>query len=280
MESGEIVEYIDANRIISAVVMEGGNKRLKLLTEHNREIKVAAQRLSHRGRTKLDVKADRNRLVAALQDLASKRNTIADTVRIKELWGILNQEEAWIDLKTMTGLCFPRSNDDNHESGVIRALFKSRRYFRFRPDRFWPHTEAQVEAIIAAERQTARQQQLIENGAKWIQSVRSGPDVEYPADHRKLSKILASYYLFEKESPHYKIVQTIMKKAEVTSPEAIFNHLVAVGVWSQNENVDLLRYKIPIEFPRPALDHAQSISTATRKMLQRRGRVDLTSRMI
>lgn len=276
MESGEIVEYIDANRIISAVVMESGNKRLKLLTEHNREIKVAAQRLSHRGRTKLDLKADKNRLVAALQDLASKRNTIADTVKIKELWGILNQEEAWIDLKTMTGLCFPRSNDDNHESGVIRALFKSRRYFRFRPDRFWPHTEAQVEAIIAAERQTARQQQLIENGAKWIQSVRSGADVEYPADHRKLSKILASYYLFEKESPQYKIVQTMMNKAEVTSPEAIFKHLVAVGVWSKDENVDLLRYKIPIEFPRPALDHAQSISTATRKTLQHSGRVDLT----
>jgi exoribonuclease-2 len=54
MESGEIVEYIDDRKIICAVVMESGNQKLRLLTEHNREVKMAAQRLSHRGKSRLD----------------------------------------------------------------------------------------------------------------------------------------------------------------------------------------------------------------------------------
>ena len=73
MESGEIVEYIDDQKIICTVVMEGGNQRLRLLTEHNREVKVAAQRLSHRGRMRLDLSAGRNRLVAAGDRLPKKR---------------------------------------------------------------------------------------------------------------------------------------------------------------------------------------------------------------
>jgi exoribonuclease-2 len=47
-------------------------------------------------------------MVASLRDLSLKRSAIADEIQIEELWEILNNEQAWIDLKTMTGLCFPK----------------------------------------------------------------------------------------------------------------------------------------------------------------------------
>ncbi|MBC2742331.1 MAG: RNB domain-containing ribonuclease, partial [Desulfosarcina sp.] len=253
--------------------MESGNQRLRLLTEHNREVKIAAQRLSHRGKTGLDLSSGRNRLVESLRDLSLKRSAIADEIEIEELWEILNQEQTWIDLETMTGLCFPKAVDDDHESGVIRALFKSRRHFKFKPDRFLPHTEEQVAAIIAIEQKASRQERLIETGAAWIQSGSTG---ELPACHRELSGIFKSYCLFEKESPHYGTARAIMKKADLTSSEAIFNHLVAVGVWAPDENVDLLRYKIPTDFSQAALDRAQSVPTATANTFKDSGRVDLT----
>ena len=275
MESGEIVEYIDDRRIITAVVVESGNQRIKLLTELNREVKVAAQRLSHRGHARLNPSAARHQLVTALREISRRRGAIAATVDTEALWEILNQEEAWIELNIMTGLCFPKAVDDDHESGVIRALFKSRRYFRFKPDQFLPHTEAQVSAIVAAEQKALRQQQLIDHGAQWILSVQSQNDAKPPDDHRELVEILISFYLFEKESPHNQTGRAIMKKAQLTSPEAIFNHLVAVGVWTVDENVDLLRYRIPVQFSQPILDLAQSsapLSTA----IEGGSRVDLT----
>jgi exoribonuclease-2 len=276
MESGEIVEYIDDEKIICAVVMERGNHRLRLLTEQNREVKLALQRLSHRGKTKLDPAEGRNRLVELLRERSVKRNAIAETIMIEDLWEILNQEQTWIDLKTMTGLCFPEETDDDHESGVIRALFNNRRYFKFKSDRFLPHTIDQVDAIVAMEEKFARQQWLVDLGAAWLQSVRSGTPPEPLPQHRELSEILKSYYLFEKESPHCDMVKTMMKKANITSPEAIFNHLVTVGAWSSDENIDLLRYKIPIDFSPAAMGQAQSVSTAAASVFKEGGRVDLT----
>lgn len=276
MESGEIVEYIDDQKIICTVVMEGGNQRLRLLTEHNREVKVAAQRLSHRGSMRLDLSAGRNRLVDLLRELSIKRSAIADEIEIEALWEVLNQEQTWIDLETMTGLCFPTAEDDDHQSGVIRALFKSRRYFKFKPDRFLPHTEEQVAAIINIEQKAARRDRLIDAGAAWIQSVRSGSTAQPPACHRELAEKFKSFYLFDKESPDYDAARTIMKKADLTSSEAIFNHLVAVGVWTPDENVDLLRYKIPTEFSQPVLEWAQSVPAATVGTFKDSGRVDLT----
>jgi exoribonuclease-2 len=276
MESGEIVEYIDNNKIICAVVLQGGNQRLKLLTEHNREVKVAAQRLSLRSRTRLPLTLNRARLVEALKELAIKRNAIADTVQIQTLWEILNQEEAWIDLETMTGLCFPKEGDDHHQSAVIRAMFKSRRYFKFKPDRFWPHTEAQVAAIVEQEQKAARDKQLIDAGVAWLRSGLSGALKDPGANRNELVEILQAFYLFEKESPRYEIARTILKKAEFQSPDAIFDHLVAAGHWTADENVDLLRYKISIEFPPPVIELAQSLQPAAAQTHRDSGRVDLT----
>jgi exoribonuclease-2 len=276
MESGEIVEYIDDEKIICALVMEGGNQRLRLLTEYNREARIAAQRLSLRGRNRLDPSTGRDRLVASLRELSIKRNALADEIEIEVLWDILKQEQTWIDLKTMAGLCFPESTDDDHKSAVIRALFRGRRYFRFKPDRFFAHSEEELAATIAREEKAARQQALIDAGAAWIQSVRSGDASQVPEDHQKLSEILISYYLFEKESPHCNTARAIIKKAGLTSPEAIFNHLVAVGVWTIDENVDLLRYNISADFPPSVLDLARAVPTPTLNTLKTGGRVDLT----
>lgn len=276
MESGEIVEYIDDQKIICAMVMERGNHRLKLLTEQNREVKLALQRLSHRGTTKLDPSEGRDRLVTLLRERSSRRNEIAKTVTIKELWEILNQEQTWIDLRTMGGLCFPNQSDDDHESGIIRALFNNRRYFKFKPDRFFPHTVDQVKAIVAVENKAARDQKRIDLGVAWLQSVQSGTSNDLSGKHTELIDMLKSYYLFEKDSPYNHLVKTMLKKASITSPEVIFNHLVTVGSWSRDENIDLLRYKIPTDFPAPAIDQARTLSKKTATAFKESNRVDLT----
>lgn len=276
MESGEIVEYIDDHKIIAAVVTERGNQQLRLLTEHDRDITVSANRLSYRGRARLDLSVGRARLVASLRDLSRKRSAIADAVDIQTLWEVLNQEQIWIDLETMTGLCFPGAADDNHQSGVVRALFKSRRYFKFKPDRFFPHTEEAVAAIIAVEEKATRLKEIVESGAAWIQAIQSPTSVALPIRHAELLDMFKSVYLFEKESRHFETVRAIMDKAGIRSADALFHHLVVVGEWRSDENVDLLRYNIPTAFSQPILELAQALPVATLGGLKQRGRVDLT----
>jgi len=136
MEIGNIVEFIDHEKIICAVVMEIKKLRLRLLTENNREVKLTANRLTHKGADRLDLSMGRDRLVSALKKTTLKRRALINDIDIKQLWEVLNTEQEWIDLPTMTEFCFINEHSSDRESAVVRAFFNDRIYFKFNPDRF------------------------------------------------------------------------------------------------------------------------------------------------
>jgi exoribonuclease-2 len=151
MESGLVVEYIDKQRILCAVVLEVKQQRLRLLTENSREVSLAPNRLSHQSAERLDLAIGRDRMVDMLKQLAARRDALTQEIDIRELWEVLNSEQEWIDLGTMTAFCFPETTTSDHESAVIRAFFGNRRYFKFNSEGFFPHSERHVEQLIARE---------------------------------------------------------------------------------------------------------------------------------
>jgi len=156
MELGNIVEYIDRERILCAVVLEVKHQRLRLLTENNREVNLSAGRLLHRGKSRLDVSMGRSRMVDALKEVANKRRALIDKVIIRELWEVLTAEQQWVDLETMTAFCFPDAPNGDHQSAVVRAFFEDRLYFKFNPERFFPNSEEQVERLSAQRNDPAK----------------------------------------------------------------------------------------------------------------------------
>ena len=163
MESGFVVEYIDKQRILCAVVLEVKNQRLRLLTENAREVSLAPNRLSHQSAARLDLSMGRDRIIDMLKRLATRRHELMQEIDVRELWQVLNTELEWIDLDTMTAFCFSENITSDHESAVIRAFFSNRRYFKFESDGFFPHTETHVEHLIAREQEDARRRQLIQD---------------------------------------------------------------------------------------------------------------------
>ena len=123
MELGSIVEYIDRQRILCAVVLEIKNQRLRLLTENNREVKLSAARLLHKDKARLNISMGRDKIVDALKEVANKRKALLNQVDIKDLWEVLNTEQVWIDLETMTEFCFPDNPGADHESAGIAGVF-------------------------------------------------------------------------------------------------------------------------------------------------------------
>ncbi|MGD8900212.1 MAG: exoribonuclease II, partial [Desulfobacterales bacterium] len=164
MESGCIVEYIDRQKIMCAVVLEVKNQRLRLLTENNREVNLSRKRLLHRDKIRLDLSLGRDRMVEALKEVVRKRKELINNIDIRDLWEVLNTEQNWIDLATMTEFCFPESPSGDHEAAVMRALFNDRLYFKFNPDGFRPNSPKQVELLAAQRKEVQRQQELTETG--------------------------------------------------------------------------------------------------------------------
>ncbi|MFH1581574.1 MAG: RNB domain-containing ribonuclease [Pseudomonadota bacterium] len=277
MKPGNIIEYIDRQKIICAVVMEVKNTKLRLLTEKDREVKLSTGRVSHKSNTCMDLSSSRYELVEALKAAANKRKHLIGSVNIRELWDILHSEQEWIDLATMTELCFPDSPDGDHEAAVVRAFFNDRLYFKFDLDRFFPNSENQVEQIAAHRREEARRDQIIEEGGAWLKMVNADKG-SFSPDSLSLEyvKILESFYLFEKESTHYALGKAMLEKAGIRTGEAVFELLVKLGVWDKNENIDLYRHKIPTAFPEKVMKKAAEMAGSLSDIFIYGGREDLT----
>ncbi|MEJ2164303.1 MAG: ribonuclease catalytic domain-containing protein [Desulfobacterales bacterium] len=268
MELGSIVEYIDRQRILCAVVLEVKNQRL-----------LSQSRLLHKDSARLNISMGRDKIVDALKDVANKRKALITQVDIKDLWEVLNTEQVWIDLETMTEFCFPDNPGADHESAVLRAFFHDRLYFKFNLDRFFPHTAQQVEQLNAQRQEEARRNRLVELGAEWMKSLLA--DAAPPADVsendiQEFVEILRSFYLFEKESPHEALAREMISKAGLERAAGVFPLLVKLNVFDADENLDLLRLEVPTDFSEEILDSARK-SVASLSTRDDALRHDLTS---
>jgi len=272
MELGNIVEYIDRQRILCAVVLEIRNQRLRLLTETNKEVNLSVGRLLHRDNMRIDPAIGRTRMGDTLKAVAHKRKALIPKVVIRELWEVLNSEQQWIDVETMTAFCFPDAPNGDHRSAVVRALFDDRLYFRFNPDRFFPNSEEQVERISAQREAEARRKRIIEGGGEWLRRVwangvrAAADDAEHGAG--EYLSVLKSYYLFDKESPDYSLARGMMERAGLDGASDLFPVLVQQGVFAETENIELLRLQVPVEFPPEVQARAD--------VLVARGQIDIT----
>ncbi len=268
MEKGCIIEYIDRQKVVCAVVMEVKDQRLRVLTETNREVNLSGNRLSHAARDRLDAALGRENLVATLKRTAGRREALSGQVDVGELWAVSTSEQQWIDLATMTGLCFPDDPDADHESAVVRAFFRDRLYFKFNADRFFPNDPEQVERLKAQQEEAERRNRLIDEGAAWLKSLTNGDSaaaVSLSERERELIDIFRSLYLHGKESRHYATGEKILTAAGLDSTAALFPVLVKLGVWDENENIDLITYEIPTDFAPEATDEAGALARAAGK---------------
>ena len=263
MESGSIVEYIDRQKIMCAVVLEVKNQRLRLLTENNREVNLSPKRLLHKDKIRLDLTLGRDQMVHTLKQVVQKRQKLIKDIDIRDLWEVLNSEQTWIDLATMTEFCFPESASGDHESAVMRALFNDRLYFKFNPQGFLPNSEKQVERLAAQRQQEERKNKIIEAGGSWLKSVQKSPGAfdpqSFSEDIQQYIEILKSYYLFEKESKDYTIAKALIARAGIESIDDIFEILVKLGVYDEDENIDLHRNHVSADFPEKVLAIAKQL---------------------
>jgi exoribonuclease-2 len=254
---------------------------LRLLTENNREVKLSSGRLLHKDNARLNISMGRDKIVDALKDVANKRKALLNKVDIKDLWEVLNTEQVWIDLETMTEFCFPDNPGADHESAVLRAFFDDRLYFKFNLDRFFPNSAQQVEQLHAQRQEEARRSRIIERGAEWMKSLLT--DAAPPADVneediQKVVVILRSYYLFENESPHEALAKAMISKAGLERTTGLFPLLVKLNVFDENENLDLLRLEISTDFPDEILDSVQkAVASHSACDMEAAVRHDLTS---
>lgn len=259
MKIGSVIEFIDRQKIVCAVVVDIKNDRLHLITETNREINLSKNRLSHCSTKCLDITMGRDKLIESIKSFVKRRNDLVNQINIHELWEVLSPEQEWIDLNTMTSLCFPDHADGDHEAAVLRAFFQDRIYFKFDYQRFFPYPEEKVNQIKAQEEEAERRDRLVESGKKWINTILEQEHPVISDNERFFIQILKDFAVNDKESANDEITRSILSESGVETPERAFKLLVKLGIWDINENIDLIRLEVPTDFPAEVDQHATDL---------------------
>jgi len=273
---GTIIEYIDQQKIICAAVMDIKSKRLRLLTESDREVTLSESRISFKSSSTIDISSGRSSIVNSLKATAVRREKLKESIDLKSLWDLINEENEWVDLPVMAEYCFPAPNDSDQQAAVIRACFASRLYFKFDHNRFLPYTPGQVEKALELVEAAARKETLMENGALWLQKAVTENNPERPDGMPEVLDIIKSYFLLEKESPHYKTGKELFAKAGISPGASTFNLLVKLGEFKDNENLDFHRLQVPVHFSSDALQRTEDIRKADQAVTAYQGKEDYT----
>jgi exoribonuclease-2 len=276
MEPGTIVEYIDRKQVVCAVVLGQKSRKVHMLTEHNREVSHGENRLAHTGNECLDLRMGRDALVENLLGTAARRRQLQNQIDVEDLWEVLHTEAAWIDLQSMAEFCFNGEISGDHTSAVMRALFEDRLYFKFDADRFFPNSPEQVARIAAQAAEEARRARVIEEGSRWIQHAMDNDQVSVPPDKEEIVEILKSLCLSGNDSPHHKIGKELLSRTGLDPKDGPFNLLVKLGVWNQDENLNLHRLGISDSFPPAVTQAADDIISQKMPFEPGVGRKDLT----
>jgi exoribonuclease-2 len=280
MKIGSVVEYIDQQKIISAVILSEKKGKLRLLNENSREVNFSEKRLSHISELCLDTALSRIALITRLKQMAENRKTLAETIDIQELWEILHDEPEEIDIAAMTLFCFDPPLTPDHEAAVIRAFFNDRLYFKFNNLVFTACTIAQVEAKKRQIKEEERREHLIQKGVSWLACM----EMENPSEPLEPSEppdpgvidILKSYYLLGNDSHVSSIARQMLKKSSLRDPDQLFNIFVKAGIWKSSENIDLLSMDIPTKFSNIVLKNAEELCKSHKEVFNDPLRKDLT----
>jgi len=277
MNIGCIVEYIDQQKIVSAVILSEKKGKLRLLNENSREVNFSEKRLSHISSVSLDTDLSKMALVNHLKQVTENRKRLAETINIQELWDILHDEPEGIGMDAMTLFCFDPPLIPDHEAAVIRAFFDDSLYFKANQFVFTPCTPEQVESKKRQIKEGERREGLISTGAQWLslmQSEKIPQPLETPDSG--VIEILKSYYLQGSDSQFTAVAKQMLKKSGLSAPEQLFNIFVRAGIWDIDENIDLLSMQIPTLFPETVLEQAKKLVLTHGNIVKDTQRQDLT----
>ena len=194
----------------------------------------------------------------ALSDLRRidrRREEARGAVDLTALWQVALEagpEGGEWRLDDLVELHDPRDPTASLRAGLLRALWRGHRFERHGA-RWRPRSPAAVERIEASsareEVEEGRQAEL----ASWVRRVADGhPSSPRPAGADSAVNLLEAAALGEASAE----AARLMKAAHLHGSAAAFDVLVRLGHWSADENLELHRLGLPVDFSEAAVKAA------------------------
>jgi len=274
MAEGKIIEYIDQRKIILSCCIKDKVSKWQLLTLSNHEVSISPKRALLISSSTINISKPREELINNLRLIDKRRTEYVAQVVVQDLWELTYDEKEIFPFNYLAQLSFGKNITDDHISAILRALFAEGTYFKLKDKFFVPNSPEKVDQIKKAREIAQSREKEISEGASFLKEVIDNRIPKDSSIKEKVVDLLVQLAVYGKDAQDFKQGKEMFSRAGIKDTDRARALLIKLGVWQEDENLDLYRFKIRIDFDEPALLEASKVA---KKDIDAFGREDITN---
>jgi exoribonuclease II len=265
VEKGTLVEFrVGSDRRLGSVDRPDGKTRTFVIDERGQSHSLAPRQISY---TVSGETYQPSQIPIFLKEV----QTYLDPSSLEVAWELLVDDGEVVTPKEMANLLFSETQPAQCYAAHC-LLSDDKMYFKQKGDAYEPRTAAQVterKHQLEVESLKARgQQEFLER----VEQALKSENVEWQRHDRHRIEALEKYAALIADTvrtgvtydslsraypPPGTVLETMNMLSRPATPQAAFQLLVDLGIWSANENLFLRRSSIPVQFPSKVVEVAQ-----------------------
>ena len=267
---GRVIEFRRGKEHLCGVLRpQKGTQGWKVLDQEGREKNIRGAKIIDISNERIEAE-QRDEVVQVLRAISRRREAVKARLDLRTLWEVAGEggERTWT-LDELAELYFGEKADSDRRAGLARALDDG--YWFAREERAFVARSAEV--VAQSDRNVAQrkaEQQRLQEWATWLRSVADGKESERPEGAEEAIALVERAALQEGEEVG--VVARLMERAHLHGPLAAFDLLVRLGHWSADENLELCRHHIPVEFSEEVMEAAEAGGWRSQALKSRRWR--------
>jgi exoribonuclease-2 len=269
MDKGTLVEFrLNGNRRLAVVDRPEGKKNWIVVDDRGQTHTLHPRDVTY--------KASGHYQPRDISSFLSQAQSYLDPASLEIAWELLTETGDSIDPASIAELLF--SSQDPPVCYAAHCLLSDDRlYFKQKGDRYEPRPSSQVAELKHQTQMEVQRQQEWQGFLQRVEYALAKQPVEWQASDRPRLEALERLALLGDEATHRApALETLVNLKRGETPQAAFQLLVELGIWSPHENLFLRRSQIPVQFPSKVLDVANTYLQSPPDDLHR-DRLDLTN---
>ncbi len=191
-----------------------------------------------------------------IKDFLQQVQPYLDPSSLEVAWEILVEDGETVTPAEMAMLLFSEQSPPLCYA-AYHLLSDDKLYFKLKGDRYEPRSKAQVNELKHQMMMEVQRQQEWDGFILRLENALAKQPVEWQSSDRPRLEALERYAALGEEATHKApALETLLHLKRSETPQAAFQLLVDLGVWSPHENLFLRRSQIPVQFPQKVLEVA------------------------
>ncbi|MDX2243330.1 MAG: ribonuclease R [Leptolyngbyaceae cyanobacterium bins.302] len=250
MEKGTLVEFrVGGDRRLAVIERPEGKKHWIAIDERGQSHTLHPREIS------FEVTGDSYK-PAQIKDFLKQIEPYLDPSSLEVAWEILVEDGEAVSPREMAMLLFSEQSPPLCYAAHL-LLADDKLYFKFKGDRYEPRSKTQVNELKHQMTMEIQRQQEWSGFISRLEQALVKQPVEWQPSDRLRIEALERFAALGDEATHKApALETLLHLKRSETPQAAFQLLVDLGVWTPHENLFLRRSQIPIQFPQKVLEVA------------------------